>query len=44
VLTAEQAADDSCAQDEHSIEGEPVCCEAGIAEFRTERGIPALTS
>ncbi|MEU0671307.1 hypothetical protein ABZ330_00145 [Streptomyces sp. NPDC006172] len=28
--------------DEHSVEGEPVCCEAGINEFRAERGIPAL--
>ncbi|MCX5145100.1 hypothetical protein [Streptomyces sp. NBC_00338] len=42
VLTADEAADASCNQDEHSVEGEPVCCEAGIAEFRTERGIPAV--
>lgn len=42
VLTAEEAADDSINQDEHSVEGEPVCCEAAIAEFRAERGIPAL--
>ncbi|WP_075737481.1 hypothetical protein [Streptomyces acidiscabies] len=42
VLTAEEAADDSAVQDEHSVEGEPVCCEAGIDEFRAERGIPLL--
>jgi hypothetical protein len=42
VLTAAEAADDSTNQDEHSVEGEPVCCEAAIAEFRAERGIPAL--
>ncbi|MGW4250453.1 hypothetical protein [Streptomyces californicus] len=41
-LTAEEAADDSLTQDEHSVEGEPVCCDKAIAEFRTERGIPAL--
>ncbi|MEV8124065.1 hypothetical protein AB0P07_08120 [Streptomyces sp. NPDC085944] len=28
--------------DEHSVEGEPVCCEKAIDEFRTERGIPLL--
>ncbi|MGW7495415.1 hypothetical protein ACWGKA_14085 [Streptomyces luteogriseus] len=42
ALTAEEAADDSTNQDEHSVEGEPACCEAAIAEFRAERGIPAL--
>ncbi|MEH0574382.1 hypothetical protein QBA54_07760 [Streptomyces sp. B21-108] len=42
VLTADEAADDSTNQDEHSVEGEPVCCEAGINEFRAERGSPAL--
>lgn len=42
VLTADEAADDSTNQDEHSVEGEPVCCEAAIAEFRTERGVPQL--
>jgi hypothetical protein len=31
-----------CMQDEHSAVGEPVCCEKAIAEFRAERGIPAL--
>lgn len=41
-LTAEEAADDSTNQDGHSVEGEPVCCDKAIAEFRTERGIPAL--
>ncbi len=42
ALTADEAADDSTNQDEHSVEGEPVCCYAAIAEFRAERGIPAL--
>lgn len=42
VLTADQAADPSYRADENSVEGEPVCCDKGIAEFRTERGIPAL--
>ncbi|MFE0651394.1 hypothetical protein ACFVZH_22675 [Streptomyces sp. NPDC059534] len=41
-LNAEEAADDSTNQDAHSIAGEPVCCFKAIAEFRTERGIPAL--
>ncbi|MFD9047626.1 hypothetical protein [Streptomyces zaomyceticus] len=43
-LTAEEAADGSVNQDEHSVEGEPVCCEAAINEFRTERGVPLLAS
>lgn len=38
-LTAAEATDDGCVQDEHSIAGEPVCCDKAIAEFRTERGI-----
>ncbi|MFF4834044.1 hypothetical protein [Streptomyces sp. NPDC001315] len=42
VLTAREAADPRNQQDEHSVEGEPVCCEKAIAEFRAERGIPAL--
>ena len=42
VLTAAEAADESTNQDEHSVEGEPVCCEAAINEFRSERGIPSL--
>lgn len=42
VLTADEAADASTNFDEHSVEGEPVCCHAAIAEFRSERGIPAL--
>jgi len=42
VLTAEQAIPDEFGQDEHSVEGEPVCCEKAIVEFRAERGIPAL--
>lgn len=41
-LTAEDAADDSTNQDVHSVAGEPVCCIEAIAEFRRERGIPAL--
>ncbi|MFF1756173.1 hypothetical protein [Streptomyces sp. NPDC058266] len=40
-LTADEAADPRSRLDEHSVEGEPVCCEKAIAEFRTERGIPA---
>jgi hypothetical protein len=39
-LTAEQAADPESRLDEHSVEGEPVCCDKAIAEFRAERGIP----
>ncbi|MEU6496405.1 hypothetical protein ABZ890_39515 [Streptomyces sp. NPDC046984] len=42
VLSADEAADPACQQDEHSVEGEPVCCEKAIVEFRAERGIPAL--
>ncbi|WP_318202907.1 hypothetical protein [Streptomyces sp. SCL15-4] len=42
VLTAEEAADPANQQDEHTVEGEPVCCEAAITEFRAERGIRAL--
>lgn len=42
VLTAEEAANPGNRQDEYTVEGEPVCCEAAIAEFRAERGIPAL--
>lgn len=41
VLTAEDAADISIRFDEHSAEGEPVCCYRAIAEHRAERGIPA---
>ncbi|MEU3124373.1 hypothetical protein ABZ696_29425 [Streptomyces albidoflavus] len=41
VLTAAEAADPRSQLDEHSVEGEPVCCGEAIAEFRTERGIPA---
>lgn len=41
-LSAEDAAVEANCQDAYSVEGEPVCCEAAIAEFRTERGIPAL--
>jgi hypothetical protein len=39
-LTAAQAADPAWRLDEHSVEGEPVCCDKAITEFRTERGIP----
>lgn len=42
VLSADEAADPANGQDEHSVEGEPVCCVEAIAEFRTERGIPQL--
>lgn len=42
VLSAKDAADVANCVDEHSVEGEPVCCEKAIAEFRAERGIPAL--
>lgn len=42
VLSEAEANDNECVQDEHSIAGEPVCCERAIAEFRAERGIPAL--
>ncbi|MCU8589356.1 hypothetical protein [Streptomyces sp. A13(2022)] len=42
VLTAEEAADYSTNVDEHSVEGEPVCCEQAIDEFRAERKIPLL--
>ncbi|MFF7142336.1 hypothetical protein ACFZB5_13945 [Streptomyces nodosus] len=41
VLTAEDVAREY-GQDAHSAEGEPVCCEKAINEFRAERGIPAL--
>ncbi|MFC9700870.1 hypothetical protein ACFTWD_09285 [Streptomyces sp. NPDC056943] len=44
VLTADEAADGSTNQDAHSVEGEPVCCEAAINEFRTERSIPLLAT
>ncbi|WP_432010130.1 hypothetical protein [Streptomyces cucumeris] len=40
VLTADEAADASTNFDEHSVEGEPVCCNWAIDEFRAERGIP----
>lgn len=42
VLSAREAADPRNQQDEHSTEGEPVCCEPAIDEFRAERGIPVL--
>ncbi|MFF5285233.1 hypothetical protein [Streptomyces sp. NPDC013171] len=41
-LTAEEAADYSTSFDEHSVEGEPACCEAAINEFRSGRDVPAL--
>ncbi|GAA3717871.1 hypothetical protein [Streptomyces tremellae] len=44
VLTAEAIAKyPTMTQDERSVEGEPVCCEKAIAEFRTERGIPQVS-
>ena len=42
ALTADEAADESTNQDEHSVEGEPVCCVEAVNEFRAERGIPAV--
>ncbi|MFJ6578425.1 hypothetical protein ACIQMY_20950 [Streptomyces sp. NPDC091368] len=39
-LTADEAADGSTNIDEPSVEGEPVCCDKSIDEFRAERGIP----
>jgi hypothetical protein len=43
VLTAEDiTCFPNCTQDEHSVAGEPLCCEKAIVEFRAERGIPAL--
>lgn len=43
VLTAEYAEKGGhWVADEHSVEGEPVCCEKAIDEFRAERGIPLL--
>lgn len=41
VLSAAEAADPRSRIDEHSVEGEPVCCDKAIDEFRAERGIPA---
>ncbi|WP_432159471.1 hypothetical protein [Streptomyces sp. NRRL F-5630] len=38
-LTASEAADPRSRLDEHSVEGEPVCCDEAIAEFRAERGV-----
>lgn len=31
-------------QDDHSIEGEPVCCLDAVNEFRTEHGIPLCST
>jgi hypothetical protein len=42
VMTPEYLADRDLWQDEHTVEGEPVCCVPAINEFRAERGIPAL--
>lgn len=39
-LTAAEAADRETRLDRHSVEGEPVCCDKAVAEFRAERGIP----
>lgn len=44
VLTADEAANHSLNFDEHSVEGEPVCCGEAIAEFRTGRGIPQIAT
>ncbi|MFB4424857.1 hypothetical protein C5F59_027725 [Streptomyces sp. QL37] len=41
-LTADEAADASTYQDEHSVEGEPVCCNQAIDELCAARDIPAV--
>ncbi|MFJ4917192.1 hypothetical protein [Streptomyces sp. NPDC088726] len=41
-LGAAEALIASCRLDDHSVEGEPVCCDKAIAEFRTGRGIPPV--
>lgn len=41
-LDAEDVANDAAIYDDHSVAGEPMCCERAIAEFRAERGIPPL--
>lgn len=41
-MTAQQATDPKCLYDEHSIEGEPACCEKAINEFRAEHGLPLV--
>jgi hypothetical protein len=41
TLTAAEAADPRSWIDEHSVEGEPVCCGKAIDEFRAARGISA---
>ncbi|MFF2650547.1 hypothetical protein [Streptomyces sp. NPDC058045] len=40
-LTPVAAADPELRFDEYSVEGEPVCCTAAVAEFRSERGTTA---
>lgn len=42
VMAPEHLADRTLWADEHTVEGEPVCCTAAIDEFRAERGAPAL--
>ncbi len=37
ALTVADLADPELGFDEESVEGEPVCCEAAVAEFRAER-------
>ncbi|WP_330349750.1 hypothetical protein [Streptomyces sp. NBC_00582] len=41
-LTAAQAANPREQLDEHSVEGEPVCCDKAVYEFRIARGIEPL--
>ncbi|WP_051878899.1 hypothetical protein [Streptomyces sp. NRRL B-24720] len=41
-LSAVEALMASHRQDNHSTEGEPVCCDKAIDEFRTERGLPPV--
>ncbi|MFE9855570.1 hypothetical protein [Streptomyces sp. NPDC005780] len=42
ALGAVEALIASCRQDEHSVEGEPMCCAKAVDAFRAERGIPAV--
>lgn len=42
-LTAAQAADPRNQLDEHSTEGEPVCCDKAVCEFRVANGFELVT-
>ncbi len=41
-LSEVQATNERFRLDDHSITGEPACCEEAVNEFRTEQGIPLL--